>query len=329
MLEESFNYEKQILLQLGNEYVEEMQGIASGARIPYEDVLIVNCGWDLLNSLPTPETHPDYMCSAFCAWDSATENGNVVCGHNDDGARFVDQFLVFVTARPEAGYAFAAPLVPGYIGYHRMWNDRGVVLFGLAMEKGEKNSEFRHSVPMWILLRYAVQYSASSREVINILKEHLPATAFHFLVTDKNGDINIVEVTGRHIAVMKPQDAERFCVVTNHALSHEIKQYLVPRPFPTSTHFRYQTVCSLLTKHAGKINRNIAKSVLSSHYDALIGKNNPSLNTPCRHGEYEGKLSGTVSSVIIEITPTDLVSEISLGNPCENRWIISTMPLMD
>jgi isopenicillin-N N-acyltransferase like protein len=324
---EAHQYEAAIQRITGTQYIEEMHGLADGAGVSYEDILVLNCGWDLLNSLPTPQTHSDYMCSSLSAWGGATTGGQVVCGHNDDGGRYIDEFLVLLKGRPADGHAFVVPLVPGYLGYHRMWNDQGVVLLGLSLEDGCTDDEFEHNLPMWILLRHLAQTCGTTPDVVEALRGAPPATAFNFLFADRSGESRIVEATARHQVVIEAQPGTQDLVLTNHALVDSIKPVLVPRDHPSSTDYRYETVRRLLTQARGTVSLETAKTILSSHYDASVGRVNPSLNSPCRHGEYEGKLSGTVSTVAIEVHADRVEAEISLGNPCEGRWRHDTLAL--
>ncbi len=327
ILTEAYRYEQAISHQTGMDYIEEMHGLADGAEVPYDDILVLNCGWDLLNSLPTPETHPGYMCSSLAAWGSSTVDGQMICGHNDDGARYIDQFLVLLHAHPAVGNDFVVPLVPGYIGYHRMWNNRGVVLLGLSLENGCRNEEFEYNLPMWVLQRYLVQTAGSTEQAVSLLREHPPATAFNFLFADRSGDSRIIEATAKHQVVVTPSVGEDTLVLTNHAVADEIKPNLVMRSMPSSTHYRYQTVRRLLNEAHGTVTVDTVKQILSSHFDASIGCIHPGLNSPCRHGEYEGKLTGTVSTIVVKIDSAQVRAEVSLGNPCEARWVTSIMPI--
>ncbi len=327
ILEEARRYEKAVKEATGTVYIEEMHGLADGADVPYEDILILNCGWDLLNSLPTPETHADYMCSSLSAWGSSTTQGQMVCGHNDDGGRYIDQFLVLLRAHPAVGHDFVVPLVPGYIGYHRMWNDQGLALFGLSLENGCTDAQFAYNMPMWILQRNLAQTSASTADAVAGLVAHPPATAFNFLFADRFEDSRVVEATAGHQVIVPPSSGAQECVVTNHALVDSIKPALVLREHPSSTDYRYRVVRELLTAARGTVSVQRVKEILSSHFDVSVGRVNPSLNSPCRHGEYVGKLTGTVSSVVLEICPDHIEAQISLGNPCEGRWRHDTLPI--
>ena len=97
-------------------YLDEINGMAEGAGVPYESLLLVNCNADILSTLPTPEQHQRFFCSMFAAWGGATADGSTIAGHNDDGARIMDQFVVLKIARPKTRVPLRLPpgaRVPG------------------------------------------------------------------------------------------------------------------------------------------------------------------------------------------------------------------------
>ena len=202
------------------------------------------------------------------------------------------------------------------------------MLFGLSLENGCQDSKFEYNVPMWVLPRHLAQTATSIADAIDRLRAQPPATAFNFLFADRFGDSRIIEATAKHQVVVSPPDGETDLVLTNHAVSDKIKDALVMRDSPSSTHYRYQTVRRLLSEARGTVSMDTAKAILSSHFDALEGRISPSLNSPCRHGEYKGKLTGTVSTVVVQVDSLVVRAEVSLGNPCENRWVTSVMPIV-
>ncbi len=322
---EALKYEKAIRATTGTAYIEEMQGIAEASEVPYEQILVLNCGWDLLGSLPTPGTHPFYMCSSFAAWGSRTEDGRLICGHNDDGSRFIDQFLVLLVARPDQGHAFVTPIVPGYIGYHRMWNDVGCVTLGLSLERGCPDDNFAHNLPWWIRFRHLIQTASSSAEMLRITKEIPPATPMNLIAVDSaNGGVLLHE-SANHTVEVAPIDDSLVC--TNHAIDDAIVPHLMMLEHPSGTDYRYQTMRRLVDEHTGRITLETAKAIQSSHFDASEGREKPGACSPCTHYEYVGKHAGTVSTVALEVTEASVRSNVSLGNPCEGRWIEHELPM--
>ncbi len=323
LLKEAMEYGPALDTPHGRQYAEEMEGIAAGSGVSYERILALNCGWDLLNSLPTPEGHPSYMCSSFAAWGSQTMSGRLVCGHNDDGARFIDQFLVLLVAEPDEGNRFVTPIVPGYIGYHRMWNDRGCAVLGLALEKACPDEDFEHNVPMWILFRDLAQHSNSATEALERLRMSPPSVPISIIVADVRGNGRLVQATAKHRVELEPEEETLVC--TNHALDDKIASHLILHERPSGTDHRYHGMRSLVSKHRGRIDLEIAKAIQSSHFDSTDDTIRPGTSCPCTHYEYEGRLAGTVSAVALSISKTDVVAHVSLGNPCEGRWIKHSM----
>ncbi|MCL5067109.1 MAG: hypothetical protein M1368_01995, partial [Thaumarchaeota archaeon] len=81
-------------------YLDEIKSMSEAAGVPYQSLLLVNTNIDILYNLPKPQNHGPLFCSYFAAWGKATRNGSTVAGHNDDGGRIMDQFLVLKVARP-------------------------------------------------------------------------------------------------------------------------------------------------------------------------------------------------------------------------------------
>ena len=324
VIAEAKKYETAIRTFTGECYIDEMMGIAEGAEVDYEKILVLNCGWDLLNSLPTPETHPYYMCSSFAAWGSKTESGNLICGHNDDGARFIDQFLVLLEAHPEEGNGFATPIVPGYIGYHRMWNTQGCVTLGLSLERGCPNDNFEHNLPWWIRFRHLVQFADSSTEILALTREIPAATPMNLIAVDASGQGCLLHETAKHTVTVEPSEDSLVC--TNHAVEDAIKPHLVLAEHPSGTDYRYETVRRLVDEAHGAITLETAKAIQSSHFDASEDIERPGPCSPCAHYEYVGKLAGTVSAVALEVKADAVHAQVSLGNPCEGRWIEHELP---
>jgi len=104
-------------------------------------------------------------------------------------------------------------------------------------------------------------------------------------------------------------------------LSDEIKPHLVLREIPSSTHHRFESMQKAVKARLGRIDEKAGIEIMSTHYDALTGETSPSGNTPCRHSEYEGRLSGTCRSAVVKLGKRKSILHIALGNPCVAQWI--------
>ena len=300
-------------------FSSEMEAVANGAAVSYEDVILLNSQYDLIIMRGGEKALQSLLCSAFAAWGDATRNGEMIGGHNDDGGRFTDQFLVLLDATPSEGYRFLVPTVPGQLGYHTVANSSGFCAVGNSLEIGPKPEEARIGVPMWAIFRHLAQFVSNVDSVLQYLRNVESGITFSFLLLDKSGKAAVAHKVSENFALIKPTNDYLF--MTNHALTDEIKNHLVLRKNPSSTHYRLESIGKAVRDNVGKIDAAVAMQIMSTHYDVSVGKDNPSMNTPCRHGEYEGKLAGSCRSAVIRLAKKQLTLRVALGNPCIAKWV--------
>lgn len=304
-------------------FLDEIEGLADGAGVSHEDIVFLNSQYDMLLMRGGEKAVQALLCSAFAAWDDATKSGDLILGHNDDGARFTDQFLVLLDAKPQAGHNFCEPVIPGYLGYHAVVNDVGFCAVGNALEKCPVANEAKVGVPIWIIFRQLAQFGNDVESAIEFLRGANTGTVFSFLLVDRDRNAAIVHRSPQNMVVIRPK--QDYLVMTNHALSDEIKPHLVLREIPSSTHHRFDSMQKAVKARLGRIDDKAGIEIMSTHYDASTGEDNPSGNTPCRHYEYEGRLSGTCRSAVVKLSKRKLTLHIALGNPCIAQWIETDM----
>jgi isopenicillin-N N-acyltransferase like protein len=307
-------------------FANEIEGLADGASVSYDDIVLLSSHINILHSRGGLKGLEGLLCSSFTAWGNATRNGSVVIGHNDDGVRFTDQFLVLLDAVPSEGFRFACPLVPGYLGYHTIVNNSGFCVVGNALENGPRENEIRVGIPMWVIFRYLGQFVSNVKDGIEFLRKVDNGIAGSFLLADKCGDSVIFHLTPNANAVIRPKRKDQnFLTLTNHCLVTELQQHLQLRPRPSSTYFRYSSITKAVKEKVGKIDLDTGSEIMSTHYDTSIGKENPSGNTPCRHYEFEGKFAGTCRSAVVDLGKKRLKMIVGLGNPCTATWVEVSM----
>jgi hypothetical protein len=300
-------------------FCAEMEGIAEGADVSYDDIVLLNSQYNIVLMRGGEKALDALSCSAFASWGSGTRNGDLVAGHNDDGLRFTDQFLVLLDARPDEGHRFCVPLIPGYLGYHTIASEAGFCAFGNTLEIGPKPEVARIGVPMWVIFRYLGQYEDNVESALEFIGRADNGIVMSFLLVDRACNAAIVHLAPDKLSLVRP--GKNYLVLTNHALVDEIKQHLVMRENPSSTHYRYESLRKAVEASLGRIDHRKAIEIMSTHFDASLGRDNPSGNTPCRHYEYEGKFSGTCRSAIIRLGRKRMKFLVSLGNPCTACWV--------
>jgi isopenicillin-N N-acyltransferase-like protein len=232
-------------------YLDEMRGIAAGARLAYEDVFLANCGFDLMIARSDPTTRAEMFsrferlspqCAAFAAWGQATEGGEMICTHNNDGPRYAGQFQVTMVVRPEQGLAFISPTTVGKVGQHSMMNSHGLFVVGTGLDNGTKTRVNDLGVPLDVIFRHIAQYCATTAQAVEMLAS-LPLTgAGNFMFADRHRNVELIQAAPQYRVSVKPEPQTDYLLVTNHALVEEIKPYLSLRPYSSSTHYRYQTL---------------------------------------------------------------------------------------
>ena len=182
----------------------EMRGVADGARVPYRDILLINCFDDVLHALiqlnpvlapllhhrfvkpvlgwlgapPTPT--PGFACSAFALTGATSVSGTPIHGRNldylihdgfvdPDGIvprELRDHVVVFVV-RPARGQPFAAIGWPGFVGLVTAMNASGL---SLACLTSTVSKETANGTPLLLLYRTIAQHANSLDEVEWLLR---------------------------------------------------------------------------------------------------------------------------------------------------------------
>lgn len=183
---------------------DEMQGVASGARVPYRDILLINCFDDVLHALmqlnpvlapllhhrfvkpvlgmlgapPTPA--PGFACSSFVLTGDRSATGGPIHGRNVDYLihdGFIDpdgviprelrQNVVVLVVRPTRGRAFASVAWPGFVGVVTALNDAGL---SLACLTSTVSRETANGTPLLMLYRLLAQYAGTLDEAEWLLR---------------------------------------------------------------------------------------------------------------------------------------------------------------
>jgi isopenicillin-N N-acyltransferase like protein len=228
---------------------EEMRGVADGARVPYRDILLLNCFDDVLHTLiqlnpvlapilhhrfvkpvlgwlgapPTPAA--DFACSAFVLTSERTSIGRPLHGRNldyliNDG--FVDpeglvpdelrQNVIVFIVRPDRGRAFASVAWSGFVGAVTTVNDAGL---SLACLTSTVSRETANGTPLLFLYRLIAQNAATLDEAEWIMRGTRRTIGNN--VTMASGpadDARCFEFTMERVTATTPADG--LVLATNH-----------------------------------------------------------------------------------------------------------------
>lgn len=192
------------------EFVREIEGIADGAGVAFDEAFLWNCRGDLRG----PGRAVEESCTSILL--PAVDGRPAVIGHNEDGApEFADHgFLARV--EPDEGVAFTAYCYPGMLPGHAFGvNDAGVV----QTINNIRPHDLTVGVPRHVVTR-AVLGCRGLDEALDLLRRKDRAAGFHH---------NLGEAaSGRLLSVEAPASG---CVVVEAAAPMAHANHLVRAAF--------------------------------------------------------------------------------------------------
>lgn len=233
-------------------------------------------------------------CSAFIAVGDWTEDGKIVCAHNSF-VDFVDgQYAnVILDITPKKGHRMIMQTSPCWIwsGTDFFITSKGII--GTETTIGGF-IPYEKKYPIGYRIRKAMQYGNSLDEYCEILlKENSGDYANSWLFGDTNSNeilrielglkFHNIERTknGYFIGFNAPYDERiRNLEVVNSGF-YDIRRHQGARLVRLE---------DLMDQHKGKINIDIAKKIISDHYDVyLLKDNNPCSRTVCSHYDLDAR----------------------------------------
>ncbi|MBP7799955.1 MAG: hypothetical protein KA072_15145 [Thermoanaerobaculaceae bacterium] len=185
-------------------YVEEMRGIAAGAGVPYEHILVINTFADaVLGARPR-------ACSAFAVW---TQSG-LVLGRNLDWTNYgiAHRYGVVFRLAARDGHRVLSIAWPGMVGVVTGMNDAGLVL---ALNMAYAGDLDTNATPMLIRLREALERQTSIQGAAEVLTGQPRTFAANVLVASDTEDrAVVVELSGRRSTVVEMESG--LVVTTNY-----------------------------------------------------------------------------------------------------------------
>lgn len=289
-----------------NEFYEEMEGIAdgcnaNGCKTSVDEII----AWNFYCSIPywySANTDsrigkqggsPD-KCSAFIAVGDWTEDGKIVCAHNSFADYIDGQYSnIILDLNPSEGHRFMMQTSPCWI-----WS--GSDFFVTA--KGIIGTEttiggfipYEKKFPIGYRIRKAMQYGNSLDEYCDILlHENSGDYANSWLFGDTNtNEILRIELGLKYHNIERTKNG--FFIGFNATYDERIRNLEVQNSgfYDIRRHqgARMVRLGDLMDEHKGKINIDIAKKIISDHYDVYLKKeNNPCSRTVCSHYDLDAR----------------------------------------
>lgn len=298
---------KEMTEQEFKEFYEEMQGItegccANGCKTTIDEII----AWNFYCSIPywyslKSESHsgkegggaPD-KCSAFMAVGDWTEDGKIVCAHNSFCDYIDGQYNnIVLDLNPDKGHRFIMQTSPCWI-----WS--GTDFFITA--KGIIGTEttiggfipYEKRFPIGYRIRQAMQYGNTLDEYCEILlHENSGDYANSWLFGDTNtNEILRIELGLKYHNIERTKNG--FFIGFNAPYDERIRNLEVKNSgfYDIRRHqgARLVRLGDLMDEHKGKLNLDIAKQIISDHYDVYLKKeDNPCARTVCSHYDLDAR----------------------------------------
>jgi hypothetical protein len=290
------------LPKIPQEYLEEMKGIAEGARaigvkeIDLEDIVALNSwmetAWYYIPYIEPKKKGAPSHCSAFIATGDATKDGIIVMAHNTWIDYVTGRFFnIFIDLKPKKGNRILMQSYPGFIHSGSDWyiSSSGLMVTETTIV-GFKGFN-PNGTPEFVRARRAIQYANSIDEWVEIIMEdNNGGYANSWLIGDrKTGEIACLELGLKNHSLKRTKNG--YFAGSNIAFDEKVREEtdLDYSDETTTGMARHKRWKELLDSNYGKIDSNLAKSFISDHFDVVLQKESPSARTLCGHIELDPK----------------------------------------
>ncbi len=239
------------------EMVEIMSGMAGGADVDYEDILMINSFVDVAWAQPVES------CSGFAAWGDATKDGKTIAAINFDFMPDPFSYRATIIAFPDQGNSFIATGFAGVLANNFFMNEKGLVELN---NHGEyiRPEDKGYGLPAMVIAGYIAMTCNTWEEARDFM---LNATvsmgvARHF--EDIGGGGCVVESTADKAMARYAGDfgENNYLIDTNHWVMPEMSDTKWPSPGPGSSEYRYMTIEKYLQDQYGNLDVNAFMDIL-------------------------------------------------------------------
>lgn len=290
------------------ELSEEMDGIAHGAAVGFEDILAINVRTEVMYGLGELRAAAD--CTAFAALPSATGNAHTLIGQNWDWHPSAFESCIILAARQVGRPSILTVVEAGLLAKMGM-NSQGVGLATNAMVSSVDQGD--PGIPYHVMLR-SILNSSDLDEATNTVREAHRASSANYLIASNEGRAVDLEAGpgGRdRVFAIEPDGG-----VIGHANCFVAPGVTVEdettRKRPLSK-IRQHTMDDHLASHSGSITGDLMMSVLSEH------EHQP--NSMCRHPLPDVDpidRSATVASIVMDLDEVKVW--VADGQPCCHQY---------
>ncbi|MCC6194259.1 MAG: hypothetical protein IT518_07295 [Burkholderiales bacterium] len=288
------------------ELVEEVRGIAEGARMTLAEGAVINTRYELLFvDGARAAMHPRGECTLLGVEGTRTADGNVLVAQNVDLDATSARLWVMLCVRPPGGPRILTATLAGMLAQEGI-NSAGLALCGSMI----RCAGWRAGYPSRKFLRRRVLEQPTVARAIETIRRSPPRASSHnLMLADAEGDLVDVETTLDDVRLVRASDgllahSNHYVSPGSDALNACIGDYL------RNSQARRERMARLLADVEAAFTPAIAMTLLRDH-----GGGSRAI---CRHADRDEV--GAQTNVAVVAQPARRRLHVALGPPCRSRF---------
>ena len=294
------------------ELLEEVEGIASGAGVDFEDVFRINCSVELFAWQGCLQGVDVSTVPRECSSFAARAKEGPLAAWNMDWWRLWLPYIVLLKGRPKQGPRFLAFAFAGCVGRPGMGEHLALganyLPYRNGREPGGKNPTWEGpGVPYNFFSRMLLK-QPSTKEALRLIASVRRMASVNYTLADKHGSICCVETTPRDYDVLPAP--EGFIVHANSY--HSPKFGGIPEDKQKEQDPRAYHARQLFRERRGHLDRHAIVAIQTSHF--------PGKTTGiCVHQPLQNRDGITLLSFIADVAAGTMWA--ACGPPCEHEFL--------
>ena len=281
------------------QYVDELRGIAEGAGVSFDDLMVVNA----MEAVTMDALHLT-RCTSFAVNEQRTADGHVLLAHNEDWVPEDENDVYVISAKPRDEPPFLA------MTYGGLLPNVGFNAYGMAQAiDSVYPTDSRIGIPRLVVARAVLASRRISGALGRTLIQHRAAGYNHLLVHE-SGEMYSVEVSARRFEILHGTDG--YITHTNHYLAPTMKEIERDPEELISSRVRYFRANRLLRESSTHTIKTL-QTIQKDHVNLP--------NSICNHnilGIDPMDRESTITAFVIDLTSREM--HIAWGNPCQNSY---------
>lgn len=303
---------KHVIQKFSPDMIAEMQGIADGAGLTFDEILALNVQNETMFMYHSGNLNgiPRGGCTAIAATPERTETGHMLHGQNMDFEPGHEKLMVVLYIIQKNKPDILTVTEVGTIGKIGM-NSLGVALTANAIETP--------GVPLGLpanAVTRGILNSCNIAQAIEVIARNSCACALNYMISNNDGEVVNVEVVPDDYDVLYPDDG--LCVHGNHYLSQRLLTHHkdTMRLICSSSHVR--------TGRAKRILNNLKRPLTIDDFKKIFSDHADYPESICWHPDkattHEIAQIHTACSIIMDTAKGKML--VTQGNPCSNPYQI-------